>query len=103
MKVKLMSPATTGEGCPVYLTQPPYTKVGTITVVTDGDMEGIGITVELDMLKPNASGEKPKGKRRGRRKRVDSDDQSRNKAELPSTDSHPASTPTHEVKKDVPF
>ena len=24
MKVKLMSPATTGEGCPVYLTQPPY-------------------------------------------------------------------------------
>jgi len=103
MKVKLISPATTGEGCPVYLSQPPYTKVGTITVVTDGDMEGIGITVDLDMLQPDASGEKPKGKKRGRRKKADINASPDHKTESSAEPSQQDSQPSSEAKKEVPF
>lgn len=102
MKVKLLSPVAEGEGCPVIMTEPPFTKVGTMTIITgNGDVKAAGITIDLDLLQPAAAGEKPK--RRGRKKKVDAAATPK-KGGNPSGDSSLQSTlPPGEAKGDVPF
>lgn len=104
MKVKLLSPVAEGEGCPVIMTEPPFTKVGTMTIIAgNGDVKAAGITIDLDLLQPAAAGEKPTAKRRGRRKKGEAAKAPQDANQPPGDDSSQTTLPSDKTKDNVPF